>query len=481
MNIQRSNFLFEHYGKIMKKLTFLLAFGLLGGCSIIPMHGTDPYGSIQEIQPVVGQILPAASKPIDFSKETLTRKRAIETALAGNPEIQAKNWDTEAARARHEKAGGGRLPNLKLQGGYNYNVNDLRLLAATRDGERGLFSQNIIAGDLVLSLPLYTGGRLVNQVKAADLLYQAASHQLARSKGELVFNVNSMFNSILAQKRAIKSLEHSQKYLTEHTDRIEALIASKKAAKVDRMRTEVRLADIEQRLVKEKNMLAIQHKVLANLLGLLNFTGELKVKGDLCMAPVIALPDLQTALAKARKQRGDYLAARAALEAQAKNVDIARSGKSPKLSVQGSYGGRWAVGSTTGIGDEEGDVGRIGLMLEMPLFEGGQVDADIREQQAKLATAQARFRALELKIQLEIETALLGFQSSKERITAIQKSVELAKESLRIEQLKYDLGKGAIVDVLDAQSALLEAETTHCKVMADYHTASAQLKLAMGE
>jgi outer membrane protein TolC len=125
-------------------------------------------------------------------------------------------------------------------------------------------------------------------------------------------------------------------------------------------------------------------------------------------------------------------------------------------------------------------VGRIGLALEVPIFEGGQVDADIRAQRAGLAAAQERLRRLELQVRLEVETALLNVESSKERASAIRKSIDQARESLRIEQQKYNLGKGAIVDVLDAQAALLESEMTYYRVLAEYHTAVAQLELAMG-
>ncbi len=189
---------------------------------------------------------------------------------------------------------------------------------------------------------------------------------------------------------------------------------------------------------------------------------------------------LEAALSTARENRGDYLAARSSLEAQAKNVDIAKSGHLPTLSLRGAYGGRWAVGPTTGTGDEQGDVGSVGLIMEVPIFEGGQVDSDIREQKANLASAQERLRLLDLQVRLEVETALSNVESSGERAAAIRKSISQANESLRIEQLKYNLGKGAIVDVLDAQAALLESETTYYRVLAEYHTAVAQLKLAMG-
>lgn len=76
---------------------------------------------------------------------------------------------------------------------------------------------------------------------------------------------------------------------------------------------------------------------------------------------------------------------------------------------------------------------------------------------------------------------MFNIGSSQERVEAIRKAIAQARESLRIEQEKYDLGMGAIVDVLDAQAALLESETTYYRVLAEHRTALAQLKLAMGE
>jgi outer membrane protein TolC len=237
--------------------------------------------------------------------------------------------------------------------------------------------------------------------------------------------------------------------------------------------------------------MAIQHRALANLLGLENPAESLSLQGDLASEQKASVPDFKTALATAWSSRDDYLAARSTLEAQARNVDAARAGHWPTVSLQGYYGGRWVAGPTiepptgspTRSPDERtsDDIGRIGVAVEIPLFEGGRVHAKVWEQRARLAAAQERLRKIELQIRLDVETALLNIHSSQERIEAIQKAVEQGQESLRIERQKYELGKGAIVDVLDAQSALLESQTSYFRALADFHTALAQLRLATGE
>jgi outer membrane protein TolC len=462
----------------MKILPALMLVALLSGCA--SMRPTDPYKPVDW----GGRSSPTSRsgyQPTVAFDGPMTLQRAIEVALTNNPEVAARGWDSTAAQARQDQAFGARLPRLAAVGGYTHSLDGQRLIAASRDGEAGLFGRDIVSGDLVLTMPLFTGGRLVNQVRAAELLQEAADNRLLRSREELVFNVSNVFFNTLAQRHVIESLTFSRQTLVEHLKRIDALVEAQKAARVDRMRTDVRLTDIEQLLVREKNLLAIQRRALASLLGLEAQDREISPQGELETQQKEVLPDLETALARAWKERGDYLAARSLLEAQARNVDVANSGHWPTVSVQGSYGGRWASGPTTGAGDDIGDVGRAGLVLEVPIFEGGQVDAGIREQRANLAAAQERLRLLDLQVRLEVETALFNVESSAERAAAIRTSIAQAKESLRIEQQKYSLGKGAIVDVLDAQTALLETETTYYRVLADYHTAIAQLKLAMGE
>jgi len=106
--------------------------------------------------------------------------------------------------------------------------------------------------------------------------------------------------------------------------------------------------------------------------------------------------------------------------------------------------------------------------------------AKVSEERSQLAAVQERLRKLELQIQLEVETAASDIESSSQRVKTTGQAISQARESLRIEREKYDLGKGSITDVLDAQSALLQAETNYYRALADHAIARARLQLAEG-
>ena len=88
---------------------------------------------------------------------------------------------------------------------------------------------------------------------------------------------------------------------------------------------------------------------------------------------------------------------------------------------------------------------------------------------------------IQLQIRLEVETAHGSLASALERLASTEKAIDLGAESLRIEQEKYALARGTAQDVLDAQSALLDAQTNRIRALAEANAAAAQLVLATGE
>jgi len=467
--------------KRLPVITLWLMLGIAAGCATNAYEKFSPdttWPAYQEAESPPDGISRGGreGEHIVIGKDTKrTLEQCIDIALKNNPEIAQKKWDTETALAEKDIAQGKRWPTISTVGGYTHSRDD-RLIKPRRPGVlRTLgFTDDLMSGDVVLTMPLYTGGRLTNQVKAAELMTKSARQQFLHSRTELVFNVSSVFYSILGQQEVINSLIFSKKALEEHSKRAKALLDAQKAARVDLLRTEVRLADIEQQLLRERNLLNIQRYVLASLLGLGEQNKALHIKGELALADAPA--NFAQALATAFGNRHDYQSLKSRVAAQRKQLDVAEAGRLPGVSLRGAYGKRWAADSS-----DDNTVGEVGVYVAISLFEGGRIDARKRREHSRLRAQQEALRKLRLQIRLEVETATSNIESTRARVGVTQKAVEQAKESLRIEREKYDLGKGAIVDVLDAQSALLESQTNYYRALVAYNTALAQFHRAIGK
>ena len=420
-------------------------------------------------------IVPENVSEITKDQSRLTLEQCIDIALKNNPEIAKNTWNTKTAMAEKDIAQGRLWPEIGVVGGYTHYRDD-RLITPRRPGGQDVlgFTDELLSGGVVLSMPLYTGGRLRNEVKATEQITRSTQYQLLRSKRELVFNVSNVFYSMLGQQAVIKSLIFSQKALEEHHKRVAELLNAQKAAKVDLLRTEVRLADIEQQLLRERNVLNIQHALLSNLLGINQQDKSLEIEGELIQVDFST--NIDQRITSAFKGRQDYRSLESRVNAQQKKLDIAKAKRLPEVSLYASYGNQWDADSS-----QENEVGQVGISVMIPLFEGGRIGARVRREHSRLRAQKEALRKLQLQIRLELETSVSNIESTRARIDVTQKAVEQSKESLRIEREKYDYGKGAIVDVLDAQSAMLESQKNYYRALAEYNTALAQFRLAVGE
>jgi outer membrane protein TolC len=454
------------------------------------MMSPDPYKPIH--QPISRKVkAEIEKKKIDLKPSSrLSLEDCIKIGLTNNPEISAVTKDIDVAAAQVDSARSGLFPKVNATGGYTHYSDSIRLVQADKNSEPGVFAPNIGNTEIGFTYQIFSGGRVINDMAAAEFVRQAAEKKLSFTREELVYNISVLYHNIIAQKYVVKSLQFSNDSLKEQVKRIKIMLDVQKAAKVDLLRTEVKLADVEQKLIQETNNLTVSLQALTTLMGVNNGDGFDTNDAEAIYAQVST--DKNEMLARAFAKRKDYLSAKFLLESQAKKVGSARSGFLPTVTVKGAYGTRWADDITDrpassslekypNSNDESVNVGAIGFTVDIPLFEGGLTMAKVREETMKLAAAQDRLKKLELQMRLDVETAISLIESAHARVKSSRKAVEQAKESLRVEQMKYDLGKGLLVDTLDAQSALLQSEVNYYRAIADYNIGQAKLLFVTGE
>ncbi len=404
--------------------------------------------------------------------DSLTLDECIAAALKNNPDLQAAADELHAAHARYKQARSKLLPSVRIESGYERYSDKQRILQPHGTGESGVFSDQLGRADAVLAMPLFSGRRALNGMRAASHTHKAQEHHTQRQRDELTFAVSRLFYTILNLEKQTLSIQQSIEAMESHQQRVTAMIEAKKAAQVDLLRTNVRLANVRQQMLVVRNQLAAHRTQLAAAM-VVDIGAQPLVTHVLAdTSGASSIPD--SLYEHALRTRTDYLAAQELLEAQARRVDIARGAFAPSISAKAGYGIR------TDMAGEYEPGGTAGLSLSLPLFEGGRNAAGLQEERAILEAQKNRMHALRLRIATEIETVVLDISAARERIEIARMGIEAAKEGLRIEKIKYEQGKGTISEMLDAQAELLEAETNHDQAYGALLIACAQLQLASG-
>ncbi len=419
--------------------------------------------------------------PLAADEHHLTLDEALAMALAANPAITEATWQLDESIANRELASSARRPSLTAHAAYDHYTADQRLAQPTSATSKPLFGAGIASADLVLGIPLYTGGGITANIAATDALHAAALGRLSRTREMVAFNVTSLYYTLLAQREVIRSVAFSLNAMEEQRRTIAEQVAAAKVAHVDLLRADVRLATLRENLTREENHRLLQQRTLAALLGWQHpFPPD--VIGELPATNAIPILEIDHCIADAFAQRADYAALQQEVTALQQLTWQARAQRRPSLSLQASYGLRWMPDPTDSRNgaDDTFDVGRIGIAAAWPFIDGGATIARTRAGHARLNAARARLHALALQIRHDVETAHADMSAAHERVATATAAIEQARETFRIMREKQELGKGTLTDVLDAQAELMITETLAVRATSDLILAHARGLLAKG-
>lgn len=485
-------FLKENLALAVLGLTFYFLFALIVGLKLIGQR--KEASRSRRLLAVALGLLTAGFVPdlglaeeVPVKREAVTVEDVIELALARSPRLRAAERLADEAARGADVAFGRLFPRVELFTSYLYSGPDSRnatrlgaLPGALRMPELSprippdrQFSQHNFGEGVVLTYPLYVGGRLVADLEASRLFSLLARDGVQQTVDDLIFNLSSTYYNILRLQENVKATEASVRALEEARKNIEGFVEVGKLPKVDLFKVNTRLAAVRQDLIRVKNEVEVSHVLLNTLIGI-DPKERLTLQGPLDYTPRVI--DLTKSIDQAMAVRPELKIVEKEVRIQEQRVRIARAEQLPSVNVQVGYMG---LESNKGQFFNFDDL-TAGVTISVPIFTGGVIRSRIAQELEKLARMQAEFERVRLDVIREVNGAYLSILESEARIRTAQAALEEAREALRIEQLKTEVGKGIIEDLLDAQAAELQAETNYFRALADANISRVGLQKAIG-
>src|SRR5262249_10147633 len=185
---------------------------------------------------------------------------------------------------------------------------------------------------------------------------------------------------------------------------------------------------------------------------------------------------LEALVGQAQSRRPELAAQRATIAAAEANARTSAWRWSPSLSGFANLRGpNYASFS----GDRY--AGAVGVQLDWVMFDGGIRDAQRHLADAQRREAEARLELLGDSVSDEVANARGSLETKRKGVGAAQRSVELARETLRLVRAQYDAGTAKQLDVLQAQDVLVGAEVALAQAHFDVAFADLQLRRPAGE
>lgn len=434
--------------------------------------------------------LAASAQPISFTD-------AWQQVLKVSDKLQAQSQ--EVNRAKGEEAAGEslNLPSLSLNGSYTHlekpielDLRDLNPLAsldpATLPPALGgalagipssmfvtpFTEQDIFRASLQAMWPIYTGG----QITAAQGIHAA---MVAEKQQELQLATRDLFTQLVDRYYAVdvtKALVNTQTELvtsfTKHLDHALALEREGQIAKVERLNAQVALDNAKVNLGSARR----QHEMAVIALSrMLQHSAQLETQSSLFLLP--HAPSLGD-LTQVTLSQHPALKLLESKEAQANGLVSLEKGKyHPTVFLFGNY----TLYEDDSLFSKVEPDWMVGVGVKVPILSrdgrSGKVEA------AKSALLQARYTKAQTRqdLSLLVDQSYRQLLQAEEEVKALDTSLELATENLRLRDIAFNQGLSTSIDRVDAELKLSAVKTQQLGARYRYVQAYARLMAISGQ
>ena len=337
-------------------------------------------------------------------------------------------------------------------------------------------------GPKVYATWLNVHGDVFSFGKFSEYRSTAAAEAVARAKADvaargLVATIVTNYYTLVAAERKLASarqgLREAQQFL-EITQRQEA---GGEVAHSDVVKAQIQ---VNQRLrdEQEAELTVLKSRLGLSVLVYTDFRDQFTVVDDL--QQIAPLPALNEMKAIAIASSPDVRAAKASVLQETLGVGVARGGVLPSLSFDYFYGINANEFATV---DPDGHklLGSVAqVQLNVPIFNWGAAQSKLRQAQLRVSAAKAELTLAQRQLQANISTFHREAEIARDQVASLRQSLDLATESLRLTLLRYQAGEVGVLEVVDAQTTLIQARNATDDGLVRYRVALAALQTLTG-
>jgi outer membrane protein TolC len=417
------------------------------------------------------------------AQEPLTLRQAINQALGQSPEaaiVRAGNLDAKASATLARTA---LFPQLSFTEDISRG-NDPVYAFGTRLRQRQFTQAGFALNALNFPQPIgnfstrFSGQWLAfdsfktqKEIHRADLFKQSASSSAKAVDQQIVFHVVGAYQSVLYAQREIDVAQHEQDTAAALLTSIEDHVKAGLAVESDRMSAQVNVAARKEELIAAQGDLELAWAELREAMG----APELKAS-ELKPIETHTFPQLplEQEIATAAKTRPDLTALGQVQSAQGAALGVAKSEFGPRVSAYGN----WEEDRTSFAGSG-GNNWVAGIQISVDILPLGKRGQLARESAAK-QRVDAQVSASQQHVRLEVSRAHIHRQTAALQLETARAAMDQSAESLRILKNRYGAGLATITDLLRAEDAERQSQSSYWQAVYGNAMAYSELLYATG-
>ena len=379
--------------------------------------------------------------------QSLTVDECVRIALENKPSLKRAEQDVTIARLNRASTGALMLP----------SVNASNSFSETTYGNSSSEASERYSGGLSLSQSLFNFGTKINTLKQSDNTYNTAKQQRRQAKARIILDVHTFYYQYLKNSElfdiAGKDLELSKKQL----DLVQNQYNLGAVSKTDFLKASVRYGTAKSSFLSRELSKKNSEKSLRHSMGLLD--SDVPIIIEQKMDLILSVPTFDEAYSLMLSNSPDLNI----LDNQIVGAQIAvkKAWSSSLPSVNMSIGmNASSADQITRTYFDDNYIKSANITLSIPIFSGFRNRNSIQISKLQLNQAETRLSGGTKSAKVSLY-ALINTLNNYQEIIPIQEEVLFsAEEDLKLAQQRYELGSASILELLDAQLALIQASSS---------------------
>lgn len=407
-------------------------------------------------------------------KWTLTE--CIDYALQNNITLQQAKFQKQSATEERKQAKAALLPSLSASTSQSFGYRpwlENGVTTVTNGTVNSKVNKTYYNGSYGINAQwtVWNGNQNRNQVKLGEVSEQQAELQTETTANNIQERIAQLYVQILYMNEAVEVNKQSLETSKRNEQRGKEMVEVGKMAKADLAQLTAQRAADEYTIVEAESNIAnykLQLKQLLELTGDEAFDIEMLTAGD--EQALAEIPALSTVYETALGGRPEIKNAQLGLKQSDIQMNIAKAGAMPTISINGGVGT-----STASMSSQNWDKqiktnfdASVGASVSVPLFDNRKTKTAVNK--ARIQREQAQLELLDQQKQLyaTIEGYWLDAETNQQKFKTALTTVESEQASYDLLEEQFRLGLKNIVELMTGKDRLLSSQQN--KLQAKYTT-----------
>ena len=339
-------------------------------------------------------------------------------------------------------------------------------------------TRNIFAAAVMLRQPIYMGGAITAANRMAEINEQLSANSFNAANQNTLYTIDQTYWTVVSLRQKERLAKSFLELVKKLDSDVHKMIQEGVATRADGLKVDVKVNEAEMAVTQVENGLSLAKMLLCQLCGL-PVSDEITLADENTDNLSVSAASAQFNMETAMSNRPELKMLENAVEISEQTTKLVRAAFLPQVALTGGYM-VMNPNPFNGFEKEFSGVFNVGVLVRVPVWNWFEGAYKVRASKAATTMANLELDDAREKIELQVNQSSFKVKEANKRLAMAMKNAERAEENLRCANLGFKEGVMQSTEVMEAQTAWLQAHTQKIDAAIDVRLSQISLNTALG-